>query len=213
MHPKRNISKLLLTYLISYALLLTLPTAVFVYVINTRIFSALQDQVAATAREGLRAAAERMEGRLDELSRVALGVTQNVKLSPYRLQENEYARIEGVAELRNFRYANDLIYDILYYLHAPRRFYSAFFAAAPAAMFDTAFSLKGRTSSEYTAFLELQDNPILLPAELARIPGQREIDLVQFIYPLLPGEPYATLVFLLDNEKLIRFIDAAGRGE
>ena len=115
-----NKSRLLYKYLISFSIVLLIPLIFFIYMINNRILPTLRNQVINANRENLKKAREQIERKFGEMEKIALSISDNPRLLPYMIRQNFYKAYEGILELKSYKNANDLIYDVLYYIRGMR---------------------------------------------------------------------------------------------
>lgn len=197
--PKGTI---LYKYLFSYAAVLLIPLIVFIYVINTNILSEFQEQVLKANKDNLERVREQTEQKFLEMERIAMSISDNQRLSPFMVKQNYYKAYQGMVELRNYKYANDFIYDVLFYIRGDDRIYSASHSTNIKFMTEFLYPFENWGYEQFYMDINNIERPFVRPSERIKVQQANLIETVVYIYPIRPYQPYASVIFLIDNQKI-----------
>jgi two-component system response regulator YesN len=197
-----NKSKVLYKYLLSFIFVLIIPLFLFIYVINNSVLPAMRGQIISVNQKNLEMIQLQIEQKLDEMEKIALSIMENSRLSPYMIQQNFFKKYEGINELRRYKFANDFIYDILFYVRGDVSIYSAYQSWDLKSMIGIIYPFEKWKYEEVYNDINSLERPVIRPAEKISSEFIRDLEVVSYIYPIKPYEPYATIVFLINNEKL-----------
>lgn len=203
-----NKSRMLYKYLISFSIVLLIPLVFFIYMINNRILPTLRNQVINANRENLQKAREQIERKFGEMEKIALNISVNPRLLPYMIRQNYYKAYEGIVELMSYKNANDFIYDVLYYIRGDERIYGAYQSWELKLMMEKIYPFEKWTYDQLYEDINSLGVPAIRPLEKCIDPTVGSFEVIPYIYPVRPYEPYASVIFLIDNEKLKDMLDS-----
>ncbi len=202
MQIKSRKSKTLYRYLLTYAVTLLIPLAFFTHLINTSIMRALEEQTLDAVKGNLERIREQTEQKFKEMERIAISISENQSLYPYQIKKNYFRTFMGISELRSYKFGNDYIHDILYYIRGEDRIYAASQCADMAFLFKNIYYFESWSIDEIRNDLNTINAPAIIPVKKMneKYVGMQEV--IAYFYPIKPYEPYASVVFMINNKKM-----------
>ncbi len=189
-------------YLISYTIILLLPLLVFTYIINTSILSSFQEQILKVNTENLSRVMDQTNQIFSEMKRIALSISENPRLTPYIIKTNNYRASEGINELKSYKYANDYLYDILYYIRQDERIYGSYQSGNVQMMLSSIYRFDKWNYEQFYHDINTIELPYVRPAEKVSSGYTTMNNIMPYIYPINSYSPYATVVFFIDNQRM-----------
>jgi|AGTN01.3.fsa_nt_gi hypothetical protein len=98
-------------------------------------------------------------------------------------------------------FGNDFIYDILYYIRRDDRIYAASQSADVRFLFDHIYRFENWRGDQLYQGINSIVSPAVRPVEKLSGPYCDGQEVITYLYPVKPFEPYATIVFLLTTAK------------
>ncbi len=190
--------KLLLTYL--FALLL--PIALMGQQTWNGYQKTLEQEIIQTNGQLLADFSSVISLKMYELEQIAINLDINPQLRPFAVTATPYGTVRAIQSLAQYRSTNTFIYEIGYYIRGRDYLYTSL-AAYPIEQFLQNFFERPDLSDEQLKdLLENSRYPVILPSSNTLF-VRSDARLMIFIYPLpAAGEPYATAVFFIDEEKI-----------
>jgi len=196
--------KILYTYLVTYAVILIMPLISFIYIINNNILTELQDQVVNANKNNLHRVREQTEQLFTEMEKIALSIIDNKRLLPFTIKENYYKTYEGIVELKNYKYANEFIFEIFYYIRGYDKIYGSSQSSDLYFLFNNIYTFEKWNSKDIYKDLNSIEKPFVRPVEKFKSQTTDDFrEVVTYIYPIKPYATYATVIILIDNDKLV----------
>lgn len=196
-------SKTFLKYLISYAVVLLIPTLIFLACIQYEIIPQIRSDIIEANLENLEKTKEQMEMRLLSFDRVAVNMSVNQKLTPYAIKNSYYKKYEAIQELKKYQSSSDMAEDIFYYVLGDDRIYTANNEADIGMFFNDMNHIKGWDADYFVNLIKETKTPEFKNGTM------NGTEHLFFLYPIMPNSSYACAVFVIDSKIIRQLLESA----
>jgi two-component system response regulator YesN len=195
-------------YFFSYVLVVVVLLLLISFFIYGSFIKILQEEVEASNVTALNQILYAVDLRLEELSNIALQISDNPKLTPFMAANGGFDSYAAIEELRKYRVSNAFIDNIVVYYGSKYedRMYSADTSYSTKQFFEHFYKYDAWSLELFLQTFKTISEPLMRPVEHVRINEISSARLATYIYPLpVNADPYGVVLFQI-NEKSLRYI-------
>lgn len=199
MNWKKN--KLFYRYLISYVLIMLIPTIIFTAYINQALLSRLRSQYMEDTAQTLNQFRFSTDKNIAQLQMIRDHILSRTDIVTYKNLENISASRTIISELKKYSVSNPFISDLLFYLEGDSYIYTSGSTYPLDAFFSNNIYYQNWSPDD---FLDMVSNTFSLsirPEETISLNGLT-MNVVTILYPVQVNNTKAVLLFLVDSSNL-----------
>ncbi len=198
---KSHKSKTLYKYILTYTVTLIIPLMAFLYHINVNVITLIEQQTMDTVKGNLLRGKERTEEKFTDMQKITISIMENLQLLPHAINENYYKRQTGVKELGKYRSGNGFYYDIAYYIRGDDTVYTSYQYSSIDVFINSVYNFENWNYEDFYIDINSIKAPVLRRVDKAAGLFSTK-DLIVYMCPVRKHNPYATVIFLIDNSSM-----------
>lgn len=199
-------SKLFLTYMGSYLIILLLPLICLTLLIYHNAVSNLRTEIEQSRLDQLTQAKVIVDGRMEELGEIASRISYDKRLTPYRVHD-PITSGEAIAALDQYKATSSIIGEIYLYFHKDAKIYSSK-GLNDYEVFAHHTSFRNWDKDTLLENLNSVKFPTMRPADIVSNPNGRQQSMLAYLNPITPNNPnpHGTVMYLIQESELTSLI-------
>lgn len=196
-------------YLFSYILLVVILLVVVGGVVYQSFIATLSNEIETSTVSTMSKIKDEMDTRIGEMNRMAVQITANSLLTPYKVSEDAYSSHRTVAELKKYKSTNLFISDIVLYYSCSTctSMYAASGTYDTNNFFNYIYKYQNWSFEYFLGALSSMDSPVMRPLEQVSMNG-KSANLSTYVYPISNNstKPYGAVIFLIEERTINQLI-------
>jgi two-component system response regulator YesN len=199
-------------YLFSYIFLVITLLSFVSYVVYQSFITTLSNEIETSTVLSMSKIKDDMDTRIDEMNRIALQISSDSSLTPYKVSEDAYAPFRTVTELKKYQSSNLFINDIVLFYNciSCTTMYATSGTYDANDFFSQLYNFQNWSNEQFINTLPTMVAPVMRPLEQVKIIGQ-PTHISTYIYPISnnSSKPYGAVMFLIEERTLNQLIQNA----
>ncbi|WP_132746675.1 AraC family transcriptional regulator [Scopulibacillus darangshiensis] len=180
-------SKVFQRYMLSYLIVFFIPFIIMsVYIYHSSVVS-LKKEIEQSNINKLSQIRDVTDNRLKEMRGIATRIATDPSLTPYMVSHT-YTQIDAIEKLGMYKANNAMFDQIFLYYHNSNNIYSDKGLYSINALLGRVYHTDDK--KQFIKTLKTQDTPLVLPAEKVKVNGLHQSQVMTFLYPIPPKDPY-----------------------
>lgn len=206
---KRTKSNLMRKYFLSYLLIFSIPVAVLGSAIYYSAILSFKKEIENSNLDKLQLVKELTDRQMRELRYTATSISLDSKLTPFRVQNQQYSLLEAIQELKRYRNGNAITDEILLYYHGDSYIYSSNGQTDVQRLAEQFYKFENWDSSSFIYDINHIKEATIRPAEVIQLINNESARVITYIFPIpyMSTQPYGTGMILIGEAKLTDLIE------
>jgi len=147
--------------------------------------------------------------RMRELNDIASRIAYDPKLTPYKLQKDDYSAIEAIDQLKNYKINSAIIEELFIYFREQNGVYSSKGYSSLDTLAREVYPVHQEGDDALRRLLNTVSIPQIIPAQEIVTSGNKRMNALVWLYPTPPnrGAPYGTVMMIIKEAMLTDWID------
>lgn len=193
-------------YLLSYILLTVISVMIMSGVVYKQFLSSLRSEVEHSTINSLDQFRQAIDQRILEMDRMAMQITKNGLLKPFKATSNGYGTYEAIEELKQYLSTNMFISDIVirYNGRRPEQLLAASGSYELKSFFEEIFKFRNWNQNEFAEMSQSLISPLLRPMDHVLVNHVADERYMTYSVPLLASSdtPYGVVTFLIQEHAI-----------
>ncbi len=199
-----SFSRVFFKYLISYMIILLIPSLIMGILVYNYFMNILEEEILNRNLDAMIKVNHIVEQQMEELKKIPLQLYGNEEFLPYSIKHNPTNIIDIKKILFDYDITNDFIHEICFYFRNDSYIYSSISSYTLPSFIGFVYNYAHWNFSSFNEDINSISRPTLRLAEDVTVLKNEKKRFITYMYPFPSNsaKPYGTIIFLIDEDSL-----------